>query len=286
MLIELAIGDAYGVGFEFRKEGFVAQYNQLEKYYPHERYSSLYKRYSDDTQMSIALAELMLEDINWTPTNIANKFVEVFQRDVRPGYSSRMYNALAASKDGNEFLTLIDNNSKGSGAAMRSGVIGLLKFEEEVLEKASIQASLTHNTKSAIVSAQLVALATHYFAYGLGPKQGLEEYLERFISIDWLEDWEAPVSAKGDVCVKAAITALKRNNNMANLLQDCIAFCGDVDTVAAIALGMAAFSSEMDQNLSKWMYEELENENYGKDYLLDLDQKLYHKYKIVKSKTS
>lgn len=281
MLIELAIGDAYGVGFEFRNEAFVAKYNQLEKYYPHERYSSLYKRYSDDTQMSIALAELMLENINWTPLNIANKFVEAFQRDIRPGYSSRMYNALAASKDGSDFLTLIDSNSKGSGAAMRSGIIGLLKFEEEILEKTSLQASLTHNTKSAISSAQLVALATHYFAYGLGSKQGLEAYLNRFINIDWLEGWEGPVSANGAECVKAAITALKRNNNMTNLLQDCIAFSGDVDTVAAIALGIAPFSKEIDQNLPSWMYHELENATYGKDYLMGLDNRLYSRYKIA-----
>ena len=35
MLIEAAIGDAYGVGFEYRPKEFVAKNNHLEQYFPH-----------------------------------------------------------------------------------------------------------------------------------------------------------------------------------------------------------------------------------------------------------
>lgn len=92
----MAVGDAYGVGFEFRSQGFVLKHNLLQAYYPHERYASLYKKYSDDTQLSIAIAEFMLTSIEWTSNNLATAFVKTFQRDIRPGYSSRMYNALVA----------------------------------------------------------------------------------------------------------------------------------------------------------------------------------------------
>lgn len=272
MLIELAIGDTYGVGFEFRSEEFVLVHNRLKEYFPHERYDSLHKRYSDDTQMSIALAELIIEGIDWTPINIADKFVEVFQRDVRSGYSSRMYKALTASNRGTDFLSIIDNNSEGSGAAMRSGVIGLFKSEDEILEKAALQARVTHNTVTAIKSAQAVALATHYFAYSLGAKHELQHYILKFIDIDWIEEWDKPVDAQGEMCTMAAFTAIKSNKSMAELLKACISFTGDVDTVAAIALGMASFSTELDQDLPQWMYDELENDAYGRDYLMKLDQ--------------
>lgn len=274
MLLKTAIGDAYGVGFEFRPKAFVLKHNQLEAYFPHERYETLHKKYSDDTQMSIALAELIIAGTDWTATNIADKFVEVFQRDVRPGYSSRMYNALSTSKNGADFLSNINDQSEGSGAAMRSGVIGLLKKEDEILAKAALQARTTHDTAIGVSSAQVVALATHYFAYALGPKKKVEAYIHSFLSVDWLKAWNGPVFAKGDACVNAAITALKRNHTLAELLQDCISFTGDVDTVAAIAMGLAAFSKEIDQNLPQWMYDELENETYGRDYLLGLDQRL------------
>ena len=274
MLVELAIGDAYGVGFEFRSEEFVLVHNRLEEYFPHERYDLLHKRYSDDNQMSMALAGLITEGTDWIPINIADKFVEVFQRDVRSGYSSRMYKALTASKRGADFLSIIDNNSEGSGAAMRSGVIGLFKSEDEILEKAALQARVTHNTVSAIKSAQAVALATHYFAYSLGSKHELQHYILKFIDIDWIEEWNEPVDAQGEMCAMAAFSALKSNNSMAEILKACISFTGDVDTVAAIALGMATFSTEVDQNLPQWMYDELENEAYGRKYLMKLDQSL------------
>lgn len=280
MLLDLALADAYGVGFEFRSADFVRANNRLERYFPHERYTDLYRKYSDDTQLSIALAELMLEGANWTPENIANQFVKVFQRDVRPGYSSRMYDALMQSKDGIDFIRRIDNQSEGSGAAMRSAVLGLLKTEEELLEKAAIQAKVTHDTTSAVLSSQAVALGAHYFAYGLGPKNKVSEYIESFIGGNWHQEWTLPVKSKGTDCVLAALTAIQGNDNQADLLQDCIAFTGDVDTVAAIALGMIAFSTEVEANLPSWMYEELEDGPYGRDYLQTIDQKLYHKFTI------
>jgi len=78
----------------------------------------------------------------------------------------------------------------------------------------------------------------------------------------------------------AALTAIQRNDNQADLLRNCVAFTGDVDTVAAIALGMTAFSTEVEANFPPWMYEDLEHGSYGRDYLQTIDQKLHHKFTI------
>ena len=74
--------------------------------------------------------------------------------------------------------------------------------------------------------------------------------------------------------VRAAITAVMRNDSLSELLQDCIAFTGDVDTVAAIALAAASCSEEIIQDLPAHLIAGLENGSYGKDYIVALDTEL------------
>ncbi len=74
--------------------------------------------------------------------------------------------------------------------------------------------------------------------------------------------------------VRAAITALVRNDSMSGLLKDCISFTGDVDTVAAIALAAGSCSQEIKQDLPHHLILELENGSYGRDYLIKLDKQL------------
>ncbi|MFL0093924.1 ADP-ribosylglycohydrolase family protein [Tenacibaculum maritimum] len=94
MIIEAAMGDAYGAGFEFKNQDYINNYNNLASYYQHGMYPEICKTYTDDTQMAIGITELLLENNNWTEELVANKFVEVFHRDKRRGYSNRVYNAL------------------------------------------------------------------------------------------------------------------------------------------------------------------------------------------------
>jgi ADP-ribosylglycohydrolase len=78
----------------------------------------------------------------------------------------------------------------------------------------------------------------------------------------------------GWMSVRAAITAVMRNDSMSELLQDCIAFTGDVDTVAAIALAAGSCSEEITQDIPNHLVTGLENGTYGRDYLIDLDKQL------------
>ena len=83
--------------------------------------------------------------------------------------------------------------------------------------------------------------------------------------------------------VMAAITALlgpvteddqKGPDTMQDLLTSCIAFTGDVDTVAAIAMPVGALCPDIEKNLPQALYDGLENGEYGLDYLKTLDQEL------------
>ncbi|MEG4585691.1 ADP-ribosylglycohydrolase family protein [Microcoleus sp. MOSTC5] len=274
MLLELAIGDAYGAGFEFADRQTIELYNNLNGYIQHPCHDIQPGCYTDDTQMSLAVAEAIVSREPWTPELLATKFVAAFHRDRRVGYAGKFYNFLLQVQDGKEFLEKIRSASDKSGAAMRAGPIGIFPSIEKVIENATIQAAITHNTPDGIKAAIAAALMSHYFIYQLGLKNNLGNFLEKHVAGEWSIPWQGEVSTKGLVCVRAAITAVMRNDSMSKLLQDCIAFSGDVDTVATIALAAGSCSSEIAQDLPENLVQGLENQSYGLDYIIELDKKL------------
>lgn len=278
MLLELAVGDAYGAGFEYADESVVKRFNDLSGYRKHQKYNIGNGRYTDDTQMSLAIAELIAEGVEWTPLNIANKFVDVFKRDAREGYAGRFYQFLQEVNSGKEFLERIHPESDKSGAAMRAGPIGFLPDLRKVIECATVQAKLTHDTPLGINAAVASALMSHYFIYNLGDRKGLGKFLENNVDGDWSEDWTEKVGQKGYMDIRAAITAIKQKSTLSGVLKRCIDFCGDVDTVATIAMAAASCSSEIKQDLPTNLINELENGVYGKDYLISLDNRLKNKF--------
>ena len=90
MIIEGAIGDAYGAAFEFAPMLFINANNSAEKYFRHPAHWNRYKRYTDDTQMAIGLAEFIVENEEWSSLNIAVSFwkysKETFVQGMREGF--------------------------------------------------------------------------------------------------------------------------------------------------------------------------------------------------------
>jgi ADP-ribosyl-[dinitrogen reductase] hydrolase len=274
MLVELAVGDAYGAGFEYTGQAPPADPTDM-RYVQHPRHRGTRPgMYTDDTQMSLAIAELLVEGRKWTPENIAGKFVEVFHRDPREGYAGGFHAFLQKTRSATEFLGNIRPHSDKSGAAMRAGPLGVLPSVGQVLDRCRVQAALTHNTPDGIHSAQAAALMTHYFLYGLGPGARLGAFLAGQVPGQWDVPWLGKVKSKGWMSVRAAVTAVGRNDSLAGLLRDCVAFTGDVDTVATIALAAASCSDEYARDLPAGLIEGLENGPYGRDYLARLDEKL------------
>ncbi len=279
MLLELAIGDAYGAGFEYVDSNVIRQFNTLERYVKHPRHHIVPGHYTDDTQMSIAVAEAMLSGEAWTPRLLADRFVHAFKRDPREGYAQGFYQFLKQVKDGEQFLAQIRPDSEKSGAAMRSAPIGFFPTIEAVIEHATMQAKLTHDTPKGIGAAVAAALMSHYFLYQLGPKKDLGAFLARYVDEEWSDLWRGKVRSKGWMSVRAAATALMAHDQMSTLLQACINFSGDVDTVAAIALAAGSCSREIAQDLPEHLNFGLEAGTYGREYLLELDKKLLARYR-------
>lgn len=274
MLLELAIGDAYGAGFEYVNRQLIRQFNDLSHYAQHPRHSTRPGQYTDDTQMTLALAESILSGETWSVQNLARRFVEVFKRDPREGYASSFHAFLRHVEDGKQFLAEIIPLSDKSGAAMRALPVGIFATIDEVIEKASLQAAITHNTPDGINAGVAAALMSHYFLYKHGLKKNLGEFIEQHVAGSWGDVWRGKVGAKGWMSVKAAITAIHQHERLSDMLKACIDYSGDVDTVATIALGAAACCDEVEQDLPQHLIDNLENKAYGRDYLIALDKQL------------
>jgi ADP-ribosylglycohydrolase len=274
MLVELAVGDAYGAGFEYAPEELVRTHNTATHYIKHPRHDIAPGCYTDDTQMSLAIAEALVAGDPWTPEALASRFVQVFKRDPRPGYSRRLYPFLQEVNSGPELLARINRDSDRSGAAMRAAPLGVLPTVEAVVGHCRVQAAITHNTTAAIDAATAAALMSHYFLYQLGPIKDVGQFLECQVPGPWSAPWQGKVGAQGQMSVRAAVTAVMRNKRLSVLLRDCIAFTGDVDTVATIALAAASASPEYEQDLPESLVLSLDNGPYGRDYLAAVDRQL------------
>lgn len=273
MLLHAAIGDAYGSGYEFAPE-WVFEKNTLQSYLIHADASGYFNRYTDDTQMAIGITELLVEKADWTPLNIAQKFVDVFKRDIRVGYAGRFYEFLKMVQDGAEFLEKIKPHSERNGASMRAFPIGILTTEKEVLEKAEIQARVTHNTDEGVFSAQLVALSAHYFLYKKGTRKDLENYVKSYLPIDWDFAWEGKVLMQGRQGILAALAAIRKYDKLSGVLMESIDYQGDVDTVATLSMAIGSVCEEVENDLPGWCFRDLENGEFGRNFIEKLNNDL------------
>lgn len=274
MLVELAIGDALGAGFEYAPAEFVLKNNNLGQYFKHNLEGFLPAgSYTDDTQMTIAIAEMMVSKEEWTRQNLARRFVECFKRDPRDSYARKFGKLLQEVKDGDELLNRLKPESDRSGAAMRTTPLGLLPDLKEALNKCAIQASITHATYDGINAALAATCLTHYFVYDKGPKADVVKFIQTHVPGNWGPRQEK-VGAPGWQSVRAAITAILECDCLSGVLRRSIAFTGDVDTVGTIAMAAASFSKEIKKDIPVHLTEGLENGAYGRDFLAKLDRDL------------
>jgi ADP-ribosylglycohydrolase len=278
MLKEIAIADAYGAGFEFSSAKKVKMYNDLSTYCTHDLYGFSAK-YTDDTQMTIAIAELLLTDGEYSVEVIANKFVECFKRDKRRGYSRGFYELLTNVESGTELLSRIIPNSERNGAAMRSVPLGFLKDKIQLLKLAAMQAKITHNTEIAIKSSCAIALTSYFAIQKKGKLSELRLYLENEGYGDWNFDWRGEVSVAAYDTVSAVFSCLLSNDNIKELLVNCVDLCGDTDSVASIAVGLACCFDEYESNIPSHLFLGLDEAQYGICFLDELEEKLNIKFR-------
>ena len=326
MLLGIAIGDAYGAGYEFRWPDLKNYQNiSLEKYikssYPDStnfiHINHFPGMYTDDTQMSIAVAELLVSNKPFTKENLADKFVECYKRDTILGYAQGFQKFLDSINSGKEFIEKINPSSIRNGATMRAVPIGLIKDIDKVVDYATINAKLTHDTPKGIASSVAVALMSHlkfYEKYNYHDSKRFKYYdgsmleimsilHDKIKSIDnesseyfqriWpMEKFDPKLlfgekhAEKGVPCdgmrTAGAVLYLRSRDDFESpkaILTNAVSLGGDTDSVASIGLGIGLIRNSLD-HLPEFLYNDLTNHKYGRDYLLSLGSDLEKKFKL------
>ncbi|MFZ9890056.1 MAG: ADP-ribosylglycohydrolase family protein, partial [Myxococcota bacterium] len=197
-VVGLAVGDALGYPAEFRRRaelqqalgaagvtGFLAIDDpRFERPVvvgkPHPPGT-----FTDDTQMTLALAEGLLRaggtSLDTRMQAIAEEFIawsESSTNDRAPGNTCMAGCANLAA--GRPWRLAGVPDSKGCGSAMRVAPIALLYRDvEELLEVARASSLLTHGHDAAVEGAAAVALMVHHALYGASPKRLYDEVARR-----------------------------------------------------------------------------------------------------------
>ncbi len=298
LMLGIAIGDAFGAGYEnlsgsqVTKDLNTARYNKYPFNSGHEA-----GHYTDDTQMAIAVAKT-LYSMHFDAPNLANSFLEEYKANRVVGYSKDMLSLLQTSDSPENFLRRA-KPSEQNGAVMRVVPIGVLQDIEKVKEYSIINAQVSHNTGSAIASSVAVALASHYFFNNLGQpseifdfclgnmknmKEFDRESLEYLIEVSKMDGLKPEilfgqehqnygVPTHGLKTAGAVLYILAQySDNPMEALKQAVLLGGDTDTTASICLGI--IYSRMPKGLNQFLFDNLQNGDYGKDYILSIGTRL------------
>jgi ADP-ribosyl-[dinitrogen reductase] hydrolase len=302
MLLRSAQGDAYGVASEYCKrhpdEPEEKLLYEFRQYLPHPAYHKLpLGTYTDDTQMSIAVAELLIaKDRGAKHEDFIQAWFDTFKRDERDGYSRNFQRLLEEAKTADGLRLSLKADSTKNGAAMRSVPLGVIADPEWVKTMAMRQAGTTHATYEGVTSSVAVALMSHFALYDRRDFASMTGWLlphhaafERF-----REPWVGPVQSKckhspwdvGMNTAWAVHTLLTTQTTLLGIMKQVLDWGGDTDSVAAIAWGIA--SARFRDELPAFFEDDLEKLNgssYGPSFLKDLSKRLMDAYDVRKETT-
>ena len=166
LLLNLAVGDAFGRPFEFTDKDEIEKRFDLTKYahFGAESIKTNIGSYTDDTQMSIAIANHMLDDGEMTHKSYATYFFDAYDKDPRSGYSRRITECLKQPSVDNFISKAAQMKPRNSnGSVMRCLPLGMYPDVEDVKKACLIQTTLTHPTFECITATLMVALSFHYY---------------------------------------------------------------------------------------------------------------------------
>lgn len=302
-LIGGAIGDALGFPNEnLSRTRIKRKYGRLTDYkvQPKRGY------YTDDTQLTIALAETLIKGRGWQ--------AEIFRRKlarwwvVPPRLSGRsIKNAALKCLLG---FKQTGSNAPGSGSAMRAAPLALYYYdnETELFERTVECSRITHRHPSAIAGALVNVFS---IVYGLThDRLAIHEYLTKIAGVagqfdqemsqrllaletmlgqpeeevltELLKHSRAVGSPIGDVILSSVYAFLKYPTDFEQSVLLCVNAGWDTDTMAAINGNIVGAFNGLSAIPSRWIVN-LENGYKGRDYILGLAKSLYTRTPQIKT---
>lgn len=201
-------------------------------------------RYTDDSVMTMAVAEWLLDDPEHTHQVLEQKMVKFGNYDPLAGYGGNFLKWLFYP----EYLwgdgIRRPYNSFGNGSAMRVSSVGwFFDSVEETERVAEISASITHNHPEGIKGAQATAAAIFMARNGKN-KDEIRDYISKKYnyklnrSCDQIRPrYEFEVSCQKSI--PEAIIAFLDSTDFESAVRLAVSLGGDSDTQACIAGGIA-----------------------------------------------
>ena len=197
--------------------------------------------YTDDTVMTIAVAEALLDHPFSTDEQTRKALVESMQkwghRYPRAGYGRRFFGWLRAKHPE-------PYGSYGNGSAMRVSSAGwLYDTLEETRRIARLTAEVTHNHPEGIKGAEATAAAI-FMARNGSKKEEIKDYIVREFGYDLSRtcDEIRPDYRHVESCQKTvpeAITAFLEGTDFEDVIRTAVSLGGDCDTLTCIAGSIA-----------------------------------------------
>lgn len=214
---------------------------------------SRFSRFTDDTILTIAIAEAILHRQTRTNRLIDNYYAhQTYASSLKrygrhypdAGYGQMFSNWLKSD-------TLRGYRSYGNGSAMRVSPVGFA-FDtlDDVLREARLSAAVTHNHRQGIRGAQATAAAIFWARTG-SDKTIIKHLIEQRFGYrldqrltDIRPHYKFDSSCAGSV--PPAIIAFLESDDFESAIRNAISLGGDSDTIACITGGIAqAFYSEI-----------------------------------------
>ena len=198
-------------------------------------------RFTDDTVMTIAVAEALMDSEGKFENEVRQALVAKMQdwghRYPYVGYGGR-FRMWLREKDPKPY------GSFGNGSAMRVSSAGWLYGSlEETRRMARITAEVTHNHPEGIKGAESTASAIFLARTGVG-KEEIRDYIIREFDYDLSRTcdeirsaYHMDASCQGSV--PEGITAFLEGEDFEDVIRTAVSLGGDTDTIACIAGGMA-----------------------------------------------
>ncbi len=197
-------------------------------------------RYTDDSMMTVAVAEALLDTLGQGREELRNAVVRSMQKWGRrypdAGYGGKFYYWLYEQQPQ-------PYNSWGNGSAMRVSAAGWLFGTLEVTRQAAADtAAVTHNHPEGIKGAETTASVIWAARNGC-TKAKIRQYVEQeFYPLRETCDQIRPyysfdVSCQGTV--PQAITAFLEGESFEDVIRTAVSLGGDCDTLTCIAGGIA-----------------------------------------------
>lgn len=223
--------------------------------------------FTDDTVLSVALADAILTDRNYTQV-----LREYASRYPDAGYGGR-FKSWVNNTDDSAY------NSWGNGSAMRTSPVAYAYNSlDEVLLKAKEFAEVTHNHPEGIKGAQATAAAIFLARLG-NSKQEIKAYIadEFGYNLERTLDEIRPTYKFNESCqqtVPEAIIAFLESDNFEHAIRLAISLGGDSDTLACITGSIAEAFYKVPDDIADKTFSHLD------ESLLKVTNEFISKYNI------